>query len=214
MVRTGDIASEGIITPLPDDLSIASQAQGDVLYFDGANWVKLAAGTEGQLLTAHGAAAPTFETPAGGGSGFSNVIFSYYGIENSVSTARPKGVCNSDGDTTPSETLARTNILISGFQTATVIFVWKWTKIPDVSTATIWARLWGLSTFTSNCIVTIGGQSNTVTRQSGTPGWASSATIDLSSLTNGVTYDCDIRLGNSNTNNDDIYMGTCQVLGS
>lgn len=38
-------------------LAIASQAQGDVLYFNGTNWVRLAPGTSGQLLQTSGAAA-------------------------------------------------------------------------------------------------------------------------------------------------------------
>jgi hypothetical protein len=37
------------------DFSITSQAQGDVLFFNGSNWVRLAAGTDGYVLTTHGA---------------------------------------------------------------------------------------------------------------------------------------------------------------
>jgi hypothetical protein len=57
MVRTGDIDSQGIITPDPSDLNISGQAQGDILYFNGTNWVRLAAGTADQLLKTNGAAA-------------------------------------------------------------------------------------------------------------------------------------------------------------
>lgn len=42
---------------LPADLAIASQAQGDILYFDGTNWVSLAAGTSGYYLKTQGAGA-------------------------------------------------------------------------------------------------------------------------------------------------------------
>jgi hypothetical protein len=38
-------------------------AQGDILYFDGTNFVRLAPGTSGQHLRTNGAAAPTWEYP-------------------------------------------------------------------------------------------------------------------------------------------------------
>lgn len=44
--------------------SISGQAQGDVLYFNGTSWVRLAPGTAGQVLTTQGAAAnPTWSSP-------------------------------------------------------------------------------------------------------------------------------------------------------
>ena len=52
-------------TTIASDLSIAGQAQGDVLYFNGTNWVRLAANTAGKVLRTEGAAAnPTFGYPA------------------------------------------------------------------------------------------------------------------------------------------------------
>ena len=51
---------------LASDLSITSQAQGDILYFNGSNWVSLAAGTSGKVLKTQGAAAnPTWDYPSG-----------------------------------------------------------------------------------------------------------------------------------------------------
>src|SRR5262249_14367041 len=38
-------------------IKIASQAQGDVLYYNGTNWVRLGAGTSGQFLKTNGVAA-------------------------------------------------------------------------------------------------------------------------------------------------------------
>ncbi len=49
----------------PADLAIASQAAGDVLYFDGTNWVRLAADT-GKYLKS-GASAVSWDTPTGTG---------------------------------------------------------------------------------------------------------------------------------------------------
>ena len=55
------IAPSWASIPLPTDLNITSQAQGDILYFNGTNWVRLAAGTSGQYLKTQGAAAnPTW----------------------------------------------------------------------------------------------------------------------------------------------------------
>lgn len=39
------------------DLKVTSQAQGDILYFNGSNWVRLPPGTAGQRLKTNGAAA-------------------------------------------------------------------------------------------------------------------------------------------------------------
>jgi hypothetical protein len=62
-MKHGDIDSQGTITPLPADFAISGQTQGDVLYFDGANWVRLAPGVSGQRLETNGAAAnPSWET--------------------------------------------------------------------------------------------------------------------------------------------------------
>jgi len=43
--------------PTVVDLTISGEAQGDILYFDGTNWVRLAAGTVGEVLTTNGAGA-------------------------------------------------------------------------------------------------------------------------------------------------------------
>lgn len=40
-----------------EDLTITSEAQGDILYFNGSNWVRLAPGVSGQYLQTQGAAA-------------------------------------------------------------------------------------------------------------------------------------------------------------
>jgi len=46
---------------------IASAAQGDILYRGSAGWSYLAPGTDGKVLTTHGASAdPTWETPSAG----------------------------------------------------------------------------------------------------------------------------------------------------
>lgn len=50
------------------DIATASWAQGDIIYYNGANLVRLPAGTSGQFLRTNGGAAnPSFETIPGGG---------------------------------------------------------------------------------------------------------------------------------------------------
>lgn len=47
-------------SPTVVGLTIPSQANGDMLYFNGTSWVRMAGGTAGNILTANGAAAPTY----------------------------------------------------------------------------------------------------------------------------------------------------------
>lgn len=49
-------------------VNVAGAAQGDVLYFNGSNWVNLAPGVSGQFLQTQGAAANPIWAAAGGGS--------------------------------------------------------------------------------------------------------------------------------------------------
>lgn len=49
------------------DTDLTSVAQGDILYYDGTDWVNLGPGTSGQVLTTNGAAANPSWTTAGAG---------------------------------------------------------------------------------------------------------------------------------------------------
>jgi hypothetical protein len=53
--------------PINTGLTIASQAQGDILYYNGTNWTRLAAGTSGHYLQTQGAGANP-QWAAGGGA--------------------------------------------------------------------------------------------------------------------------------------------------
>lgn len=45
-------------------------AQGDIIYFNGTQWVSLPAGNSGDVLTSNGVgSAPSYETPSGGPGG-------------------------------------------------------------------------------------------------------------------------------------------------
>ena len=54
--------------PLPP-----SPAQGDILYFDGTNWVTLAVGSPGDVLATQGASANPHWIPQSGGSGVTEI---------------------------------------------------------------------------------------------------------------------------------------------
>ncbi|CAN0437375.1 unnamed protein product, partial [Scytosiphon promiscuus] len=57
-----------LATTTATDLNFGSDAQGDITYFDGTNYARLAAGTSGQFLkTQGGGADPVWETIPGGG---------------------------------------------------------------------------------------------------------------------------------------------------
>jgi len=49
-----------IVQTVNDALSIPGQANGDILYYNGSDWVRIAAGTSGQVLTSAGAGAPAW----------------------------------------------------------------------------------------------------------------------------------------------------------
>jgi len=59
-----------------NNLFDGAPTQGDVIYFNGTKWKRLAAGTDGQVLTTGGAGAnPAWETAAGGGSSIAGFLY-------------------------------------------------------------------------------------------------------------------------------------------
>ena len=62
MTVNGDL-SGSLPNPTVTDLTITSEEQGSVLYFNGSNWVQLTPGEDGYALTTHGTGAdPTWGT--------------------------------------------------------------------------------------------------------------------------------------------------------
>lgn len=59
----------------------ASQAQGDVLYFDGTDWVRLAAGTSGYFLKTQGAAANPVWAAVNVSLKVLQIVYANYGTE-------------------------------------------------------------------------------------------------------------------------------------
>jgi len=74
-VIASSVATNGVTGK---QISLASEAAGDVMYFDGTDWVRLAKGTAGQVLEMNaGATAPewdTDDTAAGGGDDLGNHV--------------------------------------------------------------------------------------------------------------------------------------------
>ncbi len=66
-------AEDGGASQLNDlsDVSISSPSEGDVMYYNGSNWIKLAAGSDGQVLTLSGGV-PTWATLGGGSGGIAS----------------------------------------------------------------------------------------------------------------------------------------------
>lgn len=61
---SGDVSLTNAGVTTVTDLTISSEAQGDVLYFNGTNWVRLAAGSAGNALVTAGAGSnPYWGTP-------------------------------------------------------------------------------------------------------------------------------------------------------
>ena len=83
---SGDV-SGSIGATTVTDLTMASEAQGAVLYFNGTNWVVLGPGTSGQFLKTNGAGANPAWAAAAGGGGTSKVFSVAYdsqGVQNSA----------------------------------------------------------------------------------------------------------------------------------
>ena len=72
LALTGPVTSVGLATTIAPNvvngthIAFGSDAQGDLAYYDGTNWVRLAAGTSGHFLKTNGAAANPAWAAAGG----------------------------------------------------------------------------------------------------------------------------------------------------
>ena len=76
LALAGDVSSSGLTTTIADnsvdgtDIAIASQATGDLAYYNGTDWVRLGIGSAGQVLEVNaGGTAPEWDTDDSGGGG-------------------------------------------------------------------------------------------------------------------------------------------------
>jgi hypothetical protein len=151
-------------------------------------------------------------------SSTSNVIFQWYGLD--TATVNEWGLIQTTVSNPTSGTWASPfSLLVATGTTYRTVLVGKFVKIAGISTITINARLWSWDAAANAetiLNVDIGGQSNTVKSvTSTTPAWVTTATIDVSGLTNGTTYDIKIQLKNEGgQTNKDSYCGAVVLIAS
>jgi hypothetical protein len=143
------------------------------------------------------------------GGSLSNVLFQYSGCVNATGAGEGEVI----GTTlVPNSVTGNYRFLQRTAGSLGTVWASKWTKISGVATITVYAQIWVRTTGTATLKVDVGGQNNSVTGTSAqtTPEWKS-MTIDVSSLTNGVTYDVTVQLNNSVTT---AFLGTLISFGS
>lgn len=80
---SGDVTLANTGATTVTDLTISSEAQGDILYFNGSNWVRLAAGTSGHFLKTQGTGANPIWGAGGGGA---TIVHTYSNTTNTSYT--------------------------------------------------------------------------------------------------------------------------------
>lgn len=106
------IANQGVATAMIANnavdgtkLNLTSNATGDMMYYDGTDWVRLAAGLNGQSLRSNGAAAPTWANPgslltAGTGISIATNTITNTGVTSLAGTANQVNVSAATGAVT------------------------------------------------------------------------------------------------------------------
>lgn len=127
-------------------------------------------------------------------SSLSNILFAYNGAVDAAGTGGAfTGEVENSSITPSSASSSSYRFLVNVSNSYTAVWSTRITKTSGFNTVTILSRLWERSPggANSNLKVDIGGQNNNVSIGTGvtTPTWASSFTIDISSLNNGTTYD-------------------------
>lgn len=136
---SGDVTLTNTGATTVTDLTISSEAQGDVLYFNGSNWVRLAAGTSGQSLVTAGAGSnPYWGSPSvASASGLANNVTCEAGASDytidfgaaggaytltvpAVGGARTFAFINEAQNFSANQTFDQTTLLLKGGDTNTV----------------------------------------------------------------------------------------------
>jgi hypothetical protein len=188
--------------------TMAGEEKGDVLYFDGTDWVVLHHGTDGQVLRSQGHGAnPTWTTVTTGtlpitpsGISVSNVVYSWGGGGDASVTAAEYGIVT---DTTKNGTVGQlyaVNRNTNSHVERTVLRS-KFMKIAGISTLTVYADIIKAGAFNThgNCKITVGALTALdLETTAGTLEWLN-GTIDVSTLSDGTVYDLGISLVNHST---------------
>jgi hypothetical protein len=212
LITNGSASSWGF----PTGLNITSQAQGDILFYNGSAWVRFAPGTSGNVLKTLGAGqTPTWTdtSPKAADLAITSQAAGdilYFDGTNWVRLAKDVGkFLRSDTNGVNWQTVANTSNLLFSFGNntttpihsieGTVYYITKINtkimKIVGVSTVTISMYVEGLSYngWTSKVRVTIGSATPYVYSGTSFAGWVS-GTIDISGLTNNTLYDLTVEL--------------------
>ena len=201
---TGPVTSVGNATAIADKAlalsKLADGTDGQVVTYDAAGVITaVGPGTSGQLLTSNGAgAAPSFETPAGGG-GLSNVIFQWTGITDSSAGFGmvDSPIVNELGATDTGHNHYVRNQANGQNKT---MFRTKFLKAEGVDNLLLYARMAGNGASDASANIIVGSVSGGTSTVSGnTPTWRNT-TIDISTLSNGTVYDFEIKIQNSLNN--------------
>ena len=151
------------------------------------------------------------------GQSLSNVIFHYQAsLEegNSTSNGEVRATGLNDANSTTTEyRYMKVDVASPSY---VEIITSKWTKTSGVSTVTFYAQIWkeGTGGNEVDLLIDIGGQTGTASDASDptTPTWNNS-TVDVSSLSNGTTYDVSVQLRTRDTTIS-TYLGTLVMFGS
>lgn len=142
----------------------------------------------------------------------SNVIYAWSGMTNSHADTR--FLVNASLNASTSQTYCYYGVKGSTYRE---VIGNKWIKINGVRTLTIYALIWTTSALgaTADCLVDMGGQQGSVsgTVSQTTPEWKT-FTVDVSSLSNGTTYDLSVQLRLTTDVNNYAYLGSIVILGS
>lgn len=192
-------------------LTVASQAQGDVIYASGATtWARLGPGTSGQFLKTQGASAnPVW----GDAPSLSNVLFQYAGQFKSQGTSLGE---YSGTSLVPDNIAGNYRFLQVADSAYTAVFETKFIKIQGVSTVTIYAAIWTRGgAEQANIKIDIGTANGNVSGTVGqaTPEWKT-FTIDVSGLSNGTVYTVTGSLKNAAGNAQEVFCGAIIAFGS
>lgn len=162
----------------PADLAIASQAAGDILYFDGTNWVRLAKDA-GKYLKS-GASAVSWDTPAGSSL-----------PANSAGYLKNDGAGALSWDTPTGGTGGKVcHTIINPSDADNLLF--------DIASARTVSKVWGVVVGGTSVVVTLqdagadGSGSTTIESITATATGASSSSIDSPTLHDGDIVKLDI----------------------
>lgn len=171
----------------------ASPAEGDMFYRTDEDTLYIYDGSEWDSV----------------GITLSNVIFNYHGnVVNTTSKGEYSGT-----SLNPADAAGVYRFLQSDATVAETQMTAKWTKIAGINTIRCIPRIWNRSGGqTTTLTINIGGQTQTWTETATSPTWKTANTIDVSSLTDGTTYDILIQLHTS-VNSFEAYCSDVTLLG-